>query len=219
LVGAGGVGSTNTGIRANGNAAVTLIGDGGSIRGFAYAVSFYNTYLTRIDGLFVQDALFRGIKLEGDDAIITNCDIREIHGAMFTPSAYCMGIEMSGMTAGGGKAKVLHNLVQNVHGTNSGGNTGESVGISITDLNVNSIVADNVIQNDTKPGLPPGGGTSIGIWCGGASSIAVKGNLIRTWDWGLLASSPPSVGKGQNLFVNCTTDFQIGGPVIPTSED
>jgi hypothetical protein len=219
LVGAGGVNSNNAGIYANGNAAVSLIGDGGSIRGFAYGVQFYNTLIARMNGLFVQDALFRGIKIEGDDAMISNCDIREVHGAMWTPSAYCMGIECSGMTSGNGKPKVLNNFVQNVYGTNSGGNTGESVGISITDLGIGAVVAGNIIQNDTKPGLAFAHGATIAVWCGGASNVLIDGNVMRTWDNGIVASSPPSIAHGQNLFANCTTDFLIGGPLIPTSED
>lgn len=218
LVGAGGVNSNNVGILANGNAAVTLLGDGGNIRGFTYGVKFWNTYLARMSGLFVQDALFRGIKIEGDDAMISNCDIREVHGALFTPSAYCMGIEASGMSAVG-MPKIIKNFVQNVHGTTSGGNTGESVGISITDLALGAVVTDNVVQNDSKPGLGFGLGASIGIWCGGASDVFVEGNSLRTWDYGLVSSSPPSVGHASNVFGNCTTDFQIGGTTNPTNED
>lgn len=219
IVGAGGVGSNNSGIRVLNGAAVTILNHGGSVRGFTYGLSAYNAYLLRVDGLFVQDALFRGIKIEGDDAYVAHCDIREVHGAMFTPFAYCMGIEMSGMSSGGGKAKVLRNSVQNVHGTTSGGNTGESVGISITDLNIDAVVQGNLIQNDNKPGLAFGHGASIGVWVGGASKVLVAENVIRTWDQGLIASSPTSLGHGQNLYANCTVDATTGGATIPTTED
>src|SRR6266436_1612290 len=57
IVGSGAAGSVNAGIRAIGNAAVTVIGQGGSIRGFGYGMSFQDTLLARIDGVFVQDAL------------------------------------------------------------------------------------------------------------------------------------------------------------------
>lgn len=217
IVGAAGVSSNNVAILARGNAAVTLLGDGGSIRGFAYGVQFWNTYLARMSGLFIQDALFRGIKIEGDDAMISNCDVREVHGAMFTPSAYCMGIEASGMSAAG-RPKIIKNFVQNVHGTNSGGNTGEGVGISITDRALGAVVTDNVVQNDFKPGLGFGRGATIGIWCGGASDVFVEGNSLRTWDYGLVSSSPPSVSHASNVFGDCTTNIQIGGTVNPVFE-
>jgi len=219
IVGAGGVNSNNAGIRVTNGAAVTILNHGGSVRGFTYGLSAYNAYLLRVQDLFVQDALFRGIKVEGDDAYVAGCDIREVHGAMFTPFAYCMGIEMSGMTSGGGKSKVLRNSVQNVHGTTSGGNTGESVGISITDLNVGAVVQGNLIQNDFKPGLAFAHGASIGVWIGGASAVVVADNIIRTWDNGIVSSSPTSDGHGQNLFADCTVDAITGGTTIPSTED
>ena len=130
-----------------------------------------------------------------------------------------MGIELSGETATGGLPKVIRNLVRNVHGTNSGGNTGESVGISITDLGIGAVVSGNVIQNDTKAGLAFAHGASMAVWCGGASDVLVADNILRTWDYGVVSSSPPSVGHGQNMFVNCTTDSQIGGLLDTSTED
>ena len=218
LVGAYGPYGNNTGIYASGSAAVTLIGDGGSIRGFTYGVRFENTYLARIERLFVQDAHFRGIKLSGDDCVISNCDIREIHGAMFTPSAYCMGIEVSGMSPFS-KPKVLRNFVQNVYGSASGGNTGEGVGISISDKGRGAVVSGNVIQNDVLLGLPLAHGACMGIWVGGDSDVLVSGNTIKTFDHGLLASSPTTVSNGQNLYVDCTEDWVAGGINTPSTQD
>lgn len=209
LVGAGGAGSNNAGIHAVGSAAVTVLGDGGCIRGFAYGASFFDTYLTSFRDLFVQDALFRGIKLQGDDAMISECDIRNVGGALWTPNAYCMGIEVSGMSSSG-KPKVMRNTVQKVHGVG----IGESVGISISDNAQGAFVVGNVIVNDTKPGNPFGAGASIGLWCGGDSDVTVTHNTFGTWDYGAAFSSTPTGRVSKCSFANCTVAIHdTGGDV------
>lgn len=216
LVGAGGPSSTNAGIHAVGNAAVTVIGQGGSIRGFGYGLHFEDTLIPRIDGVFVQDALFRGIKIEGDDAYVADCDIRDVHGATWTPNAYCMGIEVQGMTTNG-RPKILRNLVQTVHGTGSG----ESVGISLSDNSIGGMVSGNIIKNDTKAGMPFGLGACIGLWLGGAGDITTGHNTLDYWDYGI-ANSLPDGRRGQNMYVNCTIDFYLyanGGTVTIANED
>jgi hypothetical protein len=210
IVGAGGSGSVNSGIRATGSAAVTVLNDGGSIRGFAYGLRFFDTFIPRVDGLFVQDAWFRGMKIEGDDALIKECDVRNVGGAIWTPNAYCMGIEVSGMSAAG-KPKVFGNFVQKVHGVGSG----ESVGISISDKALGAIVSGNIVKNDTKPGAPFGAGASIGVWCGGQSDVTLSHNTLDVWDYGIAFSSTPTGRVGKCFFGDCTvTVHDSGGDVL-----
>lgn len=211
IVGAGGAASTNAGIYAPNSAALNIIGLGGSIRGFAYGVLGDNNFRANLRGVSVVDALFRGIKLTGDDMNVSDCDIRNVTGATWTPNAYCMGIEVSGASTSGGRPKVLRNVVQKVHGMG----TGESVGISITDNGLGAIVMGNAVINDYKPGNPLGAGASIGLWIGGQTDARVMHNMVDNFDYGCLFSSPPTGFVDENSYPNCTTPFlDSGGDVV-----
>lgn len=204
LVGAGGPASVNAGIDAAHSAAVTILGDGGSIRGFAWGVRLADCYLARVSGLFVQDALFRGIVIEGDDAMVSGCDIRAITGAQWTPDAYCMGIEVSGMSANG-RPRILRNHVSNIMGMGAG----ESVGISITDKGVGAVVAQNVVVNTAWQAK------SFGLWVGGESDVTVAGNVFDNWRYGMVFSSPPVGWVDENAYRRCTSNIvDSGGDVI-----
>jgi hypothetical protein len=205
LVGAGGPGGNNAGIYAPYSAALTVIGLGGSIRGFSYGVRGDNNYIARISDLFVQDGYFRGIGIYGDDIAIDRCDIRNITGATWTPNAYSFGIEVQGLAPDGhGKPKVARCNVQDVYGTG----TGESVGISISDRGIGGVVSGNTVKNSTmKPG-------SFGLWVGGNSNVAVTHNLFDTWANGGTFSSPPGGFLDENAFRNVTNPISSGANVV-----
>lgn len=209
LVGAGGPNSVNAGIDAAHSAAVTILGDGGSIRGFAWGARMADCYLARVRGLFVQDSLFRGIVITGDNAMVSECDIRNITGAMWTQNAYCMGIEVSGMSVNG-KPSILRNHVANVVGMGEG----ESVGISITDKGVGAVVAHNVIANHAWKDK------SFGLWVGGDSDATVASNVFDNWRYGLAFSSPPVGWVDENAYRRCTSNIlDSGGDVLRGSSD
>lgn len=194
LVGAGGPASNNRGIRVNGNAAVTILGDGGSIRGFTYGVEMYDANIPRISGLYVQDALFRGIKIEGRNALVEGCDIRNVTGATWTPNAFCMGIEVQGMQDDAyGRPKILRNLVESVCGVG----TGEGVGISVTDMGMDGIVVGNTMRNSSPAQH------SYGLWVGGQSNVLATHNAIYGWDFGAAFSSPTAGFIDENAILNC----------------
>lgn len=196
LEGTGGPGSINAGIQANGCAALTILNDGGSMRGFAYGVNLWDCYLARIERLFVRDAFFRGIKVEGNDSYVADCDIRCVKGATWTPNAYCFGIEVQGIGGGNeGRHKVLRNSVFDVAGVG----TGESVGISVSDKGLNSTVFGNVIKN---PALIA---KSYGLWVGGVSDVSATHNLFDSWNVAAEFSEPPTGFTDDNAFRNCNS--------------
>lgn len=200
LVAASGPGSMNSGIQFLNNAAVTVIGMGGSIRGFAYGVRGENANLARIQNVFVQDAWFRGIRIDGHESMICDNDIRDVGGCTYYPNAYCMGIETQGLPVAEGRAKILRNSVQRVRGVG----TGESVGIALSDKGRGAIIQGNTIKNDE---MLPG---SFGLWVGGQSDPAVVGNHFDTWGYGAAWSSPPSGFLDENSFRACTATLLNG---------
>jgi len=196
IVGAGGPGSNNCGINVLNSAAVTILGQGGSIRGFTYGILGQNNFQGRVTGVFVQDAYFRGIRWDGDDSLIAENDIRNITGATFTPDAFCMGIEVNGISSSSQVPKVLRNSIQNVAGVGAG----ESVGISVTDKGMGATVAHNVVKNtDATP--RPG---SFGLWVGGASDVAAVHNHFEGYLNGATYSSGTAGRIDHNSYRNVT---------------
>lgn len=200
LVGAGGPSSTNAAIEANGSSKVTIIGDGGSIRGFAYGVRLSNCYLATVRNVAIQDAFFRGIMINGAGAVISGCDVRNVTGALWTPNAYCMGVEVSG-----GQPSIIDNTVRNVTGVGGG----EAVGISFTDRASDGVAKGNVLVNDDRPPK------SFGVWVGGSSDVAVVHNHFSNWNVACAYSSPPTGLFDENTSVGCPTGFlDSGGDVV-----
>lgn len=198
ITGSGNTGNTNCGVVANGSAALSILGEGGSIRGFAFGIRAENSYSPLIKDVSILDALFRGIRITGDEAIIQGNKVRNIFGATWTPHAYCMGIEVSGMTTQG-TPKILYNLVQNVAGTG----LGETVGISVTDLAQDAVVFGNVLKQPTLLNK------SFGLWVGGQSVVSAAGNLFDTWSHGIVSSSVAHCDDLGNFYINCTNETTL----------
>jgi hypothetical protein len=77
----------------------------------------------------------------------------------------------------------------------------ESVGISLSDRAVGSIVADNVIRND--PAVP----SSYGIWVGGASAPQILDNTIIGFTTGLAGSSTTTGFYRNNTVLNADVPY------------
>lgn len=186
----------NCGIRLAGNNAVTIIGMGGSIRGFGWGIRADNCHGLTINEITVGDALMRGIKVDGSNAMLRDNIVRNVYGSTFTPDQYCMGIEVSGAAPA-----VMGNFVSDFRGTGNG----EGVGISITDQGVGAVVKGNVctgslLNNEPRP-------KSIAYWVGGASDVDFIHNHAANCAWGLAASSPTMGLFDENSFRNCTDPF------------
>ena len=201
LVGGGGPGSVNSAISFNGNAAVSVIGMGGSIRGFQYAVRGTNTNLAKVRDLFVQDAHFRGIRIDGEGTVIEGCLVQNVTGCTVYPDAYCMGIEAQGVLTPNSKISILRSTVRNVKGMG----TGESVGISLSGKGLGALIKGNAVMNDE---LYEG---SFGYWIGGESDPAFVHNHADTFGDGACFSSPPTGFVDENSFRNCTINIQDSG--------
>lgn len=217
IIGVGGEKSNNCGIMIDQKADnCKIINQGGEITGFTYGIRGDGAKNTYIEGVNVKKCFFRGIRVYGDGADINNCKIDNITGAMWTPNAYCMGIEVCGGTENGGLARVINNTVTNVHGMAGKDNTGESVGICISDKEYGATVKGNTVKNDYKPDLPPGGGASIGLWVGGSSNVEVNENEFDTWDYAVACASMATMTGGNNVYYNCSNAEMHGGIVMPT---
>lgn len=201
LVGGGGPGSVNSAISFNGNAAVTIIGMGGSIRGFQYGVRGVNTNLAKVRDIFVQDAYFRGIRIDGEGTMIEGCEVQNITGCTAYANAYCMGIEAQGILTADSNISILRNTVRNVDGMG----TGESVGISLSGKGNGALIKGNAVMN---PELHEG---SFGYWIGGESDPAFVHNHADTFGYGACFSSPPTGFVDENSFRNCTINIQDSG--------
>lgn len=205
LVGGGGPASLNAGVSFDGCAAVSVIGMGGSIRGFQYGVRAANTNLAKVRDVFVQDAYFRGVRIDGEGTVIEGCDIRNITGCTAYPDAYCMGIEAQGITTADSQISLLRNTVRNVRGMGDG----ESVGISLSGKGRGALIKDNAVLNQE---LYPG---SFGFWIGGDSDPAFVHNHADRFGYGVCFSSPPTGMVDENSFRNCTLNIQdSGGDII-----
>lgn len=203
LVGAGGTASQARGIQGLNSAAITVIGDGGSISGFYYGIDLQTCYLSKVKDVAILDALFRGIHIEGDDAIVEGCDVRNIGGTTLAPTALTCAIEVFGA-----RPKVMFNYIENVVGT-----LNEALGISITDKGIGGVVSFNGIRNPVlAPILANGNSPSYGVWVGGASDVEATHNLIDGWGTGIAYSSPPSGMIDFNAFKNCTTPIVTSDP-------
>ena len=206
LVCSAGPGALNAAIAFNGNAAVNIINMGGSIRGFQYGVKGENANLAKVRDLVVQDALFRGIRIDGEGTVIEGCDIQNVTGCTAYPDAYCMGIEAQGVLTPYSNISILRNTVRNVKGM---GDEGESVGISLTDKGRGALIKDNAVIN---PLLLPG---SFGYWVGGDSDPAMVHNHAENFHYGACFSSPPAGYVGKPTFRGCTVNIQdSGGDVV-----
>lgn len=205
LVGAGGPGSLNCGIYAPYSAALNIVGMGGNIRGFQYGVRGDNNDLTHIRDLFVQDALFRGICIAGNDTMISDNDVRNVTGCTAYPDAFCFGIEVSGTAASNvGAPKVLRNNVQDCIGMGQG----EGVGISITDKGLQGIVAGNSVHCTALSNPKANGESSgYGLWVGGNSDVVCAHNVFTSWGVGGAYSSPTAGFIDDNSVRNCTVPF------------
>lgn len=197
----------NCGIRMDMNNSVTIIGMGGHIRGFGWGLRADNCDNATVNELHIPDSLMRGIKVEGDGAVIRDCTVKKVWGSTFTTDQYCMGIEVSGSAP-----IVMGNIVQDFRGTNDG----EGVGISITDQADGGVVKGNISIGSTIDGEPRP--KSIGYWVGGASDVGFVHNHVENCVWGLAASSPTLGLFDENTFRNCTSffiesqgDWTVGG--------
>lgn len=210
LVGAGGPASLNAAINFDGCSAVNVLGMGGSIRGFQYGVKAANTNLARVRGLFVQDALFRGIRIDGEGTVIEDNDVRNITGCTAYADAYCMGIEAQGITTPDSQISILRNTVRNVKGMGAG----ESVGISLSGKGRGALIKDNTVLN---PHMLSG---SFGYWVGGDSDPAFVHNHADTFGYGVCFSSPPTGYVDENSYRNCLVNIQdSGGDIVRGPSD
>lgn len=198
--GTGRTDSLNCGIAANASAAVNIIGQGGSVRGFRWGARLSSCYLARVKGLVIQDGLFCGVEINGDDAVVEDCDIREIHGSTFAAHERCRGVSIYGA-----RPTVRNNVIRNVMASN----IEESLGVSIDDLGVGGLVSGNAILQDQM--VVRGDRKSFGVWVGGNSRVVCTHNTLGRWQVGIAYSSPPSGLVDSNSYDECEEEVWDGG--------
>lgn len=206
IINATGSRSINRGIEFNSSSAVNVIGQGGSIRGFRWAVRMSNCYRPRVKGIVVNDGLFCGVEINGSDATVEDCDIREIHGTTFYSHERCRGISIYGA-----RPTVRNNVIRNIRATG----IEESLGVSIDDLGVNGAVIGNTMIQDEliSVGTDASGiaRKSFGVWIGGSSSVVCAHNTLRKWEVGIAYSSPPSGLVDSNTYDQVVEAVWDGG--------
>jgi hypothetical protein len=209
LVYGGPTSGASCGIKCASNAAVTIIGDGGSIYGFPEGIRMDACYLAKIFDIAIQSALHQGIVLTGDDVIIKGCDVRSIGGWTGQNPSRNFGIQVSGV-----RPTIINNQVEQVTATE------EAIGISVSDQGIDGVIAFNVIRclGAPPPPLSNGNPASYGIWVGGASKVSDELNLVEGWAIGAAYSSPPSGDYGGNRYVNCTKDTLINSTSVVLSQ-
>ena len=181
---------------AGNNNGCTVIGRGGRIRGFGFGINAPKSDGLRISNLNIESVLMRGIKIDGDDAVVRNCLIKNVFGSTYTPTQFCMGIEVSG-----GRPRIVNNIVEEFYGTGPEPDNGEAIGISVSDKGVDGVIMGNIVKNSRKQPK------SYGYWIGGASDVSFVHNHVDNMSRGAAASSPTIGMEAENSYRNCDLNF------------
>lgn len=102
-----------------------------------------------VEEMLVEESTFRGIRLEGARATVTNSIVREIGGTKVYEDSYAMGVEVFG-----NHCDVSENTISGVFGTG----VGEGVAISLSGERDGCEVRANVLLGNGDPS------TSFGFW-------------------------------------------------------
>lgn len=147
-----------------------------------------------VEGMTLLDSDFRGIRAVVNGGAIRDNLIVRTGGCKLFKNSFAMGIE-----AVGRGLVVEGNTIAGVVPVN----TGEGVGISISDQGVGTAVRGNAIT----------GARDYGIWIGGSSRALVARNLVTGSRFGLAMSSPTGGIVEANRFIECATNQIINGKV------
>lgn len=171
----------------------------GTIEGCFYGFNggYKTTYSSRITirNMHMKDMYFRGIAFDGYDSLVENNIIENVTGSEVYENAFAMGIEIRGP-----RNIIRNNRVSDVRGVN----TGEGVGISVTDHGQAVTIENNIITASARDEF-----TDFGIWVGGFSDVAVRGNKVSNYIHGMAASSPTSGCMEGNVFKDTEKDAFI----------
>ena len=140
-----------------------------------------------IDNVNISESTFRGIRIEGQNNVVTNNTISNIGGATINQNSYGMGIESFGLNA-----TISSNFILEIHGSGES-DLGEGVGISVSRYGDGTIISGNTISNlaaeidETYSDWAAPSRSSWAIWVGGdgSSNIVVDGNRIDNFVYGV----------------------------------
>jgi hypothetical protein len=191
--------AAGSGTQAKGiySAASNITVKNGVVRGF-YDGVFLTGRGARVEDLLADQNTHYGIHVEGLGALVKNNQIIDTGGSTTISNMSCWGISVNGPGS-----LVEGNMVS---GLAAIGNGGES-GITVWGNADNSVVRGNTVTDDSRPA---GTGSSHGIRMSGALSVAVIGNSVTNFDYGVMYDNLADGTYAQNVTVNCDTKYFNG---------
>jgi len=221
ITGSTGGGNTGFGIFSFGQSNITV--KNGLIRGFQYGI--YLSGLSDfaesssalvgrnhlVDGMNIRFSTFRGIRVEGENSVISNNMISDIGGDTTIDNAYSMGIE-----AFGKQVLVKNNSIMEVRGMGIQ-DIGEGVGISLSRYGEGSIVDGNHVANrefeisSSSPAWKTRSRSTYGIWVGGDGihDVVVRHNTINNFKQGITFKRSESGSLFGNRVTNAFIPYYL----------
>ncbi|WP_099584188.1 hypothetical protein [Pseudomonas sp. 2822-17] len=195
----------------------------GLIRGFQYGVYLSgfsdlaadsSTLKGRnhsVNNMDVRFSTFRGIRVEGENSVISDNVISDIGGDTTIENAYAMGIETYGK-----EILIQNNSIMEVRGQGIQ-DIGEGVGISLSRYGEGSVVDNNRIANrefeisSSSPAWQNRSRSTYGIWVGGdgVQDIVISNNTINNFKQGITFKRSESGSFSGNRVTNAFIPYYL----------
>ncbi|MFL9674283.1 hypothetical protein ACXUPC_30175 [Pseudomonas marginalis] len=189
--------NTGFGIFSFGQSNITI--KNGRIRGFQYGVylsglsdlATHSSMLEGrdhlVEGMNIRFSTFRGIRVEGENSVISDNMVSDIGGDTTTDNAYAMGIETYGK-----EILIQNNSIMEVRGQGIQ-DISEGVGISLSRYGEGSVVDNNRVANreleisSTSPAWKSRSRSTYGIWVGGDGirDVVISNNRVNNFKQGI----------------------------------
>ncbi|WP_053140728.1 hypothetical protein [Pseudomonas sp. MIACH] len=218
--------NTGFGIFSFGQSNITI--KNGLIRGFQYGIylSGFSDLATHssmlegsnhlVDGMNIRFSTFRGIRVEGENSIVSNNMISDIGGDTTTENAYAMGIETYGK-----EILIQNNSLMEIRGQGIQ-DIGEGVGISLSRYGEGSVVDNNRVANreleisSSSPAWQTRSRSTYGIWVGGdgIKDVVISNNRVNNFKQGITFKRSESGSIVGNRVTNAFIPYYL-----PENED
>lgn len=168
------------GVYASGRARVTI--KNGTITGCMFGVHAGYSSNIILEDLNFTGNTYIGANLgtEGGGNIVRRCTFKAITG--YTPEAYAIGL--NGIGDGG---LIESNRFENLYKQPNATTVGEGVGVLVEANATNVTIRSNTFVNAQRVDH------TIGIWVAQGSTVAISGNTLTNWEFGIAAMGQVTV--------------------------
>jgi hypothetical protein len=160
-----------------------------------------------LEQLSIRDSTFCGVRMKGRQSVIRDCLVVRTGGTTLHEKPRLFGIDLTGPQNLVTRSQVIDTFAPG---------SSEVVGIGIAEAGVATVISKCIVRNvATGPirTVAPDAGhaLSIGIWVGGESIAACRGNTVEAMRWGVAGSSEMALSVVGNTFVDCGISQAICG--------